>query len=103
MASNATPKPQTQQPSAQSAKAPDAAAGNCSAATGFGLRCHQRERRGEQELWALALLVQKEKNGTEGNQLYFSSLIKGARGFACSSAMFSTSRYMEQGAAADQS
>lgn len=36
----------------------------CSAATGSGLPCHQRQRRGrrrEQEPWAPALLVQKEK------------------------------------------
>lgn len=34
---------------------------NCSAAMGFGLPCHRRERRREQELWAPAPLVQKEK------------------------------------------
>lgn len=45
----------------------------------------------------------KKKKGTEGNQLHFSSLLKVVRGFACSSVMFSTNRYVEQRTAADQS
>lgn len=44
-----------------------------------------------------------KKKRTEGNQLYFSSLIKLARGFACSSVMFSTNTDVEQRTAADQS
>lgn len=34
---------------------------NCSAAMGLGLCCHRRERGRDQELWAPAPLVQKEK------------------------------------------
>lgn len=40
-----------------------------------------------------------KKKRTEGNQLYFSSLKKG---FACSSVMFPTNRYVEQKTAAEQ-
>lgn len=106
MASNTTPKPQTQQPSEAAAKAPDAAAGK-TVLQPRGLACpatrQRRRRRREQELWAPALLVQKEKKSrTKGNQLYFSSLITVGRGFAVSS-MISRKGYVKQGAAADQS
>lgn len=75
---------------------------NSSAAMGSGLPCHQRQRRRrrrEQELWAPALLVQKER---KVGQKETSSLIKVGKSFAVSS-MISTNGYVKQRAAADHS